>query len=367
MFHHLQKSDTFLYLIFRIAITSAVSSSLLLTGCAGSSLSATGIAGSDSSSSTERAAPYSLLLLSRSYQNPFYQSVYQGADDAATDLNATVTIDGSEVTGDFEKQLSLLHSAYVQKPDALLLCACDPETIEGSLADFEKAGIPVICFDSGVPGNLGALKATIETNNVQAGSAAAEHMEADPLFIKTVKNTPPGSSAVVAVLADDNRADALASRSKGFFDRIAVLAKGKKQNIRCEFFAPESTMLSDYQSAVRKVLDTDHLAGIFAADQEAADALIAATDNGEDLDRQNGIYKELTVIGFDSGQIQKEAVEKGLFCGSIAQDSYEIGYQAVTMAVRAAEGGFVCNVHTGFEWYSTDNIDDESLQWMLYE
>ena len=45
----------------------------------------------------------------------------------------------------------------------------------------------------------------------------------------------------------------------------------------------------------------------------------------------------------------------------------QIGYQAVELAVKAANGEEVSDVDTGALWYTADNIDDEEIAACLYE
>ena len=52
---------------------------------------------------------------------------------------------------------------------------------------------------------------------------------------------------------------------------------------------------------------------------------------------------------------------------TIAQDPYQMGYQAVTMAVAASKGEEVTDVDTGSKWYDASNIADEDIAILLYD
>ena len=75
----------------------------------------------------------------------------------------------------------------------------------------------------------------------------------------------------------------------------------------------------------------------------------------------------MVVAGFDAGKAQKDAVRKGWFYGSVTQDPYQIGYQAVAMAVKAAKGETVTDVDTGAQWYDASNIDDDMIALLVYD
>ena len=81
----------------------------------------------------------------------------------------------------------------------------------------------------------------------------------------------------------------------------------------------------------------------------------------------SGKYKNIFVVGFDAGSSQKAAVKSGAFLGSVSQDPYQMGYQAVVLAVAASKGEPVADVDTGSVWYDSSNIDDEDVAVLLYD
>ena len=91
-----------------------------------------------------------------------------------------------------------------------------------------------------------------------------------------------------------------------------------------------------------------------------------ALSDGEDL-AEGGKYAGLVVAGFDAGAAQKNAVRQGWFYGSVTQDPYQIGYKAVELAVKAANGEAVEDVDTGAQWYDASNIDDEMIALLVYD
>ena len=44
-----------------------------------------------------------------------------------------------------------------------------------------------------------------------------------------------------------------------------------------------------------------------------------------------------------------------------------IGYYAVELAVKAANGEEVSDVDTGAQWYDASNIDDEMISMLVYD
>jgi ribose transport system substrate-binding protein len=78
-------------------------------------------------------------------------------------------------------------------------------------------------------------------------------------------------------------------------------------------------------------------------------------------------YKGLVVIGYDAGKAQKDAVRKGLFLGSIAEDPCRIGLKAVELACKAFRGEPVPKVDTGAEFYDSTSMDQKDVARLLYD
>ena len=69
----------------------------------------------------------------------------------------------------------------------------------------------------------------------------------------------------------------------------------------------------------------------------------------------------------DSGAIQLDAIKSGVLAGSITQNPVQIGYQAVTLAAKAAKGEPVEDVDTGALWYDSANMDSAEVAPCLYK
>ena len=55
-----------------------------------------------------------------------------------------------------------------------------------------------------------------------------------------------------------------------------------------------------------------------------------------------------------------------LLVGSVAQDSYSIGYQAVELAIKKLAGETVADVGIAGVWYNADNIDEQKDKNIFY-
>ena len=145
----------------------------MLTGCGSSSAGSSAPAATAAPASVEAkesSAPkdaaaegeeLDIRIIAKSFNNQFYQAAFKGADDAAADLGVKVTTNGPDVETNTAQQVEQVKAAVNAAPSAIVLAACDTDSLEETLTSAKDAGIPVIGFDSGVPGDTtGAVLAT---------------------------------------------------------------------------------------------------------------------------------------------------------------------------------------------------------------
>ena len=99
---------------------------------------------------------------------------------------------------------------------------------------------------------------------------------------------------------------------------------------------------------------------------------IFGTNEGSAIGVVNGVRelgaKGVTIVGYDSGKAQTDAIREGLMAGAITQNPIGIGYETVKAAVAAAKGEAVpAQIDTGFYWYDKTNIDSPEIAAVLYD
>ena len=73
-------------------------------------------------------------------------------------------------------------------------------------------------------------------------------------------------------------------------------------------------------------------------------------------------------MGFDAGKEQLDALRDGEIKGLVVQNPFGIGYASVIAAARTVlEVGNEAEVNTGYIWVTQENMEEESIQNMLYE
>ncbi|MBQ7922532.1 MAG: hypothetical protein IJ325_08145, partial [Clostridia bacterium] len=83
------------------------------------------------------------------------------------------------------------------------------------------------------------------------------------------------------------------------------------------------------------------------------------------------MYKDILFCGFDAGTnqynwIKNAGADYALLVGSVAQDSYNIGYRAVELAAQKLAGNEVADVGIAGRWYTAANIDELKDQNIFY-
>lgn len=342
--------------------------------------------GSNSSAAKMGDEPKTIIVISKSYQNQFYQAAFKGAFDAAADFGVTVTTNGPDAESNVSQQVEQVSAAINQRPTAIVLAACDPRSLEETLLKAKENGIPVIGFDSGIPGDrTGAVLATAATDNFNAGANVAKNLIASPDFQAAILKGTAEEPAIIGVLAQDATSGSIKMRVDGFINEAVsqlekldgldgfvsvsgqtkwTISSKNPARVKIVVTVPPTTSQADIQLAAHTIFRSEKLVAVFAANQDAVNGVISSTNDATDL---AGKYSDIFVVGFDAGSTQKNAIKNKLFFGSVSQDPYQMGYQAIKLAVEASEGKSISDVDTGSKWYDWKNIEDPEISILLYD
>lgn len=290
------------------------------------------------------AKPF-IPMISKGFQHQFWQAVKSGAEKAAAQFNVNITFEGPENESQVDKQMEMLQAALNKKPQAICFAALDSKAAIPLLQKAKDANIPVIGFDSGVDSDIPL--ATAATDNIKAAATAADKMA--QLI---------GNAGDVAIIAHDQTSRTGIDRVKGFSDQI----KSKYPNIKIvatQYGGGDQLKSTDLAKAILQA--NPNLKGFFGANEGS----IIGVLNGV---KESGKSGKVTVIGYDSGQQQLDAIRSGVEAGAITQDPIGIGFKCVEAAVKAIKGEKLeKNIDTGFKWYDKTNIDAADIAPLLYK
>ncbi|MEX0367043.1 MAG: ABC transporter substrate-binding protein [Ruegeria sp.] len=283
-------------------------------------------------------------LVSKGFQHQFWQAVKLGAEQAADEMGIRITFEGPDNETMVDRQIDMLAAALANKPAAIGFAALDSQAAIPLLRQASDAGIPVIAFDSGVDSDIPVSTAT--TDNLAAASLAADKM-AELI----------GGAGKVAVVAHDQTSRTGIDRRDGFVNRIAEKY-------------PDIEVVTVQYGQGDHLKSTEVTKAILTANPDLKG--IFGTNEGSAIGVVNGVQElgttGLTIIGYDSGKAQKDAIKSGLMAGAITQNPVGIGYETVKAAVAAVKGEEVpALIDTGFYYYDASNIDDPKIAAVLYD
>lgn len=283
-------------------------------------------------------------LVSKGFQHQFWQAVKLGADQAAEEFDVRITFEGPDNETMVDRQIDMLAAALANNPSAIGFAALDSQAAIPLLRQASEAGIPIIAFDSGVDSDIPVTTAT--TDNVAAAALAADKMAE---FM--------GGEGKVAVVAHDQTSRTGIDRRDGFLNRM----ESEYPNIEVvsvQYGAGDQLQSTEVAKAI--LTANPDLGGMFGTNEGSAIGIVNAV-------RESGA-EGLTIIGYDSGKAQTDAIRDGLMTGAITQNPVGIGYETVKAAVEAMNGDTIPTIiDTGFYYYDQSNIDDAEIQAVLYD
>ncbi|MDY3361319.1 MAG: ABC transporter substrate-binding protein [Clostridium celatum] len=363
-----------------------------IAGCSSSNSKDTSDTSDTNNTTTEETTdtsskPY-IAVISKGFQHQFWQVVKKGAEDAAKEFNVDITFEGPASESDINDQVNMVNAALAKKPQALAIAALDTKSLSSQLSDAQSQGIPVIGFDSGIPGAPdGKVAATASTDNYKAAQIPAQKLIEDEDILGKIKAATKDNPVAIGVVSQDATSASLIDRTQGFIDEMKakceeIVGEGNvsvsghetynvaatgDEIVKIVVNVPPTTSATDVQNAAQSVLSTNNLIAVYGSNQGGVDGILAASNDGKDFDKETGKYKDIVAVGFDSGKGQITAVRNGWFLGSVTQDPYQIGYDAVALAYKAYKGETVSDTDTGSKWYNKDNMDDDDIKDLLYE
>ncbi len=321
---------------FRVVVAVAASA-LALSACGSAADSGSAPAGGGGDK------PY-IAIVSKGFQHQFWQAVKKGAESEAAKEGATISFEGPATEADVEAQVTMLTNALTKKPDAIGFAALDSKAAAPLLEQAKAAKVPVVAFDSGVDSDIPVT--TASTDNKAAAAEAAKHL-AEAL----------GGKGKVALVVHDQTSRSGIDRRDGFVEWMKQNAPGI-QLLAPQYGGGDQAKSADITKSI--ISANPDVTGIYGSNEGSAIGVVKGVE-------ESG-KKGITVVGFDSGKAQIDAIKSGVMLGAITQNPVGIGEQVVAAAMKAIKGETLPKViDTGFFWYDKSNIDDPKIAAVLYQ
>lgn len=331
---------------------------------------------------------YYIEMVGNSFAVQFCNINVDGARAAADELgNVTLNYNASQDSSQVQEQIDILNQALAKKPDAILIAAADPDALEAQMIKAKEENIPVVAYDIAFnQAPEGSLRATVSTNNTAAAGLAAEKLMENEVFLAKVKEASADQPLIVSCLAPDAVMTAHEQRIRGFTETLYDLlqeyqpdaveitghtsfekASAQPAAVSIHTEIPPTKADADIRNQAQKMISENDVAAVFCVNEASVTALLSATTDGLDLDKEKGKYKSLIAIGFDAGRTMKGAVASQYFYGAVAQDPFAMGYEGLKLCVDAVNGESVEDIDAPAVWYDHTNMEEEDIAKILYD
>lgn len=281
---------------------------------------------SDAQSDSDEEVNVSVVL--KTLSSPYWKYVEAGAKKAGEELGVNVTIVGPSAESEVIQQVNMLEDQLSQSPDAIVVSPSQPDTV---IPTLEKAAkdVPVLLIDSDV--DFKGKLTFIGTENYTAG------LEGGKKLASLLKS---GDKVVLIAGALGN--PATDDRIKGAKDALEEAGM---------IIVSEQSADSDKtkaMSVMENILEKDNdVKGVFAANDDMALGVLRAVQ-AKKLD--------VKIFGTDGTEEAVQSILDGGLTGTVAQSPYNMGYQGVEFAVKAANGESIEDrIDSGIDIIDADN------------
>lgn len=299
-----------------------------------------------------------IAVVVKSSEVEYWDVVKAGMQKAIDDLNTALgytgkdkifmTYESPKVENSVDDQVNILDSVVSENPAVVCLAAIDMNSCMPQIEAAGQNGIPVIILDSGVTAE-DLIYSNCSTDNYNAGKEAAKRL-CDEI----------GGAGQIAVLAHLELSETSVARLNGFKDEVAATyPEVEIVNVSYED-AEESSKLKDQMEAVLTLYPD--LKGYFCTNQVVAEVALDV------LEQEKYQNLQISLVAFDMGEKQMEAIRDGKQLGSICQNPYGMGYVTVVAGARAVLG--LENdtfIDSGYQWLDQTNLDLEENKIYMYQ
>lgn len=315
-----------------------------------------------------------ISIIGKASGSDYWKEVKAGAEQAVKELNEAlgykgedkikINYSGPSKAEDVDEQINILDEELARYPVALGIASVDAAA---SLVQFDLAAendIPIIAFDSG--SEYQGIEALCSTNNADAAQTAAVKL-----------GSLMEGSGEVALFVHDSKSTTAKEREQGF---LAKMAESNPEiqvvNVyRMDEFEEMAKLIAEEKSTpeapvtAESITEDDVMAYIFEKNPNIKGCFTTNRTTTQKVVKYLDTLGEeqIHVVGFDGGAEQIELLKDGKIDGLVVQNPYGMGYATVVASVRSVmQMGNEAFVDTGYTWVTQENIEEESIQKMMY-
>ena len=307
------------------ALLLALVMSLSLVACGGSDDAATDDTATDDTTTEENGgdaaatSDINISVVLKTLSSEYWGYVEAGCNAAAEALGVNVTVVGPGAESEIEQQVSMIEQQIGAGCDAIIVAPNDAGAAQGALASAIGT-IPVLSVDTNV--GIEGQTSFVGTSNVDAAKEGG---------LWAAEQAGEGANAVIIYGQEgDNTSNMRREGYQAACDEagITVLDALSGQNTTDGATKTMEDLLNAYPDQIDIVLCHN--------DDTAIGAMNACKNAG---------VSDVIIVGFDGNASAVDLILAGdLIKATVAQQPYEMGYQAVEAAVEVLNGGTVESV-----------------------
>lgn len=316
---------------------------MLLAGAICISLAACSGGNSAGEDSSEAEAPSESVSEAQSlrigvvakYQHEFYMTMFEGAKQAGKEIGASVEVTNPTSPTDAMMQVQMVEDMVAKGVDVLVIVPNQPDTLSAALAKAQEKGVAIVAADTDF--EYEHKVAYAGTGNEAAGETVAEYL---------IKELPENANVIVmrgplGGVSFDQRVAGVTKKLEA--EGVNILEIVDAESMADKAAAKTEDLIQKYGEQINAIICLD--------DNMTPGAVTAI--------KQAGMTGKILVTGFDAGSSVLEMIQSGDVLLDVAQNPYEMGYQAVLAGAKAHAGEAVDPViDTGVTVIDKSNVDE---------
>ena len=321
-----------------------------------------------------------ISIIGKDDSSSYWTNVKRGVMQAADDLNKELGYKGSDKikvtynapakSEDIDEQVNILDEELSRYPDAVGIASIDSAACSVQFDLATANGIPIISLDSG--NEYKGIQCIVKTDNEDAARTGAYKLANEI-----------GNEGQVILVVHDSNSETAKEREKSFEEEIKnnypsvsiveTIYCDKLDDLKKKIAVEKDPNISEdlQKAAVEKMTDDEvmqyylekypDLKGVFGTNESSTIFALEALQKTE-------LAGKVALVGFDISEEQTAAIKNGEIAGLVVQNPFGMGYASVVAAARTVlQSGNEAVVDTGYIWVTKDNLEDESIQNMLYK
>lgn len=250
-----------------------------------------------------------IAVFTKNQTNPFFQAVRLGAENAAKQMNATVTHFIPTKPDSIPEQMSQVEDVIVKKPNAIVFTPVDYKAMAPAVAKINRANIPVVNVTD--RSESGKFVAFVGASDYELGRATARYL------VKSL-----GGKGNVVILEGVKGSLTSIDRIRGFNEAIK-----EAPGIKLLASQPGNYQrLQALQVMENLIQSHPQIDGVMAANDAMASGAIEALE---------GAGRKARVIGINGTKEAVDAIKSGKMVASGDYNGYLQGCIATLAAIRS--------------------------------